>query len=201
MTSFVQKALAEGWGLREFALSCAKGMATMHEFSDGTLNPQGGPVAEDPYYAAEVEKARTEVRRLESLEAAINCRLTEGTRLSRRALDKTRAQLAAERKEQASIQVLLAQVETWDAPANLDCQGLKRFMLEQLKGCWDVTDKLKAWLAHQQMITADRAFADALTEARLDVKYALETLEKHQARVAACNAFLVALRTSLPEGR
>lgn len=184
--------------LRDFALSCARAFGACIMMRD---EPADVPIPAE---------FQPETRYYDELEAQATATLRELSDVSpedadARALadytDAVAARHERRRKraeERARYEAMLAQVEAWTPPTP-EHDELKRFMARQLRESIDF-DCDGRYDTHPVRETG----ADWLTRELADAERRLASAQEHRreeiARVAGRNAWVAALRASLPEG-
>lgn len=181
--------------LRGFAMLCARGMGALITMRD---EPLSAPLPEklEPnlaYYGPELEKAQALLAELPGLTAE-ECDARAMAEYDR---DKAWRVEATDRQnaQRERYVRLLGEVEAWDCRA----EGLKDFMLDQLRKSIEFdcgVDYMER--APQRPMTGEEWRAWATSEAAQKVARYSEEVRKEHERTHARNAWLTALRESLP---
>lgn len=187
--------IANGISFREFALDCARQFGACVTIRDA---PGGGEAIPDKfeessYYSQHLDEAKARLRELQGMSSAdiraavekANADAAESVRQSRQRIDELKAKYTA----------MLAEVDAW-TPPTADHAEMKRFMREQI--ATSIEFDCYAVPAAKILDAADW-YAAELQRAKRDVQhYADEAVKEHD-RVAGRNAWVAALRQSLPE--
>jgi len=177
--------------LRDFVLRCAHAFGPVaHQRDEGLDSPLRAPEM-DPDVAKDLTRAEARLREAEGMTLAQAEVLAE-------------AQFAAAKKWAQEIEwsraatgsryrAMLAKVEAWNPPTP-DHQGLKDFMVEQIRGSMSdyvPPDPLR--------VSAEAWLAAAVESASEDVTRLRVRLAKEEKNVAFAKAWIEALVASVPE--
>jgi len=179
--------------LREFALSCARAFGALIELRD---EPMDAPIPEafemSSYHRDALARDEARLKELESTtpeQADALCRAEYATALKH--YEKAVADHAAER---AKYDRLVSLVTKWKPPTS-EHEGLKNFMLEQLRttidgDCYEPTPP---------KLTSGADWLEAtLKSARWGVEYHRKGWKEDQERAAERTKWVAELRKSLP---
>src|ERR1019366_2046361 len=193
-TGYTEKLMTKGQTFQEYAMLCARnfGACVMRR-----EDPMSAPIPEmfEPreYYVEELRKTKEKLVHLQSLSP------TDADRHGQKNKDESvgfyEAMLAREIAENQRLDEMTVQVEKWKPPTP-DHQGMKEFMLEQIKVSRHDTTWVREELKAQRLKPATEFFAQELTAARREiVRYAKEQADE-VARANSRTAWIQALRKS-----
>lgn len=181
--------------LRTFALRCARAFGALMAMRDAPMDapiPETVPV--DTHYRDELNNVTSELARLADMSEA-DCASyakseyeTRGRRLE--------ADLIRCTAELATYERMTKEVEAWNPPTIL--ASLKTFMLGQLVEGRPRIEWVREALREHVRMTGEEWRIKERDELLWRLKYAKEHLEKEQLVTAESNAWLKALRSSLP---
>ncbi len=178
----------------EFAWGCARAFGAPVMMRD---DPRDAPVpdsfVESDYHSESIKKARTRLVELQGMDDAA-CDASAASEHSESV--KVRAECdAKDRALDDRYRAMLAKVEKWQPPTS-DHDGLKRFMAEQIESSikfdcghvWEPPVKLTgaAWREEQ------------IAKCTRDLEYHAREARKESTRNAERNAWVKALRDSVP---
>lgn len=194
MTGYTDEAVKTRMNFPDFARRCARAFGFMITLRDEPLSselPQAFEV--DSYYRESVTKAEADWQEWHTLRPGERASLVERRRQESNAA--TREYQEVYRAENAYLRGLLAQVEAWDAPAELE--GMKDFMREQITTSLhdedfdaSLLDRSEARTTEELMVNREEALLHRLESAR-------KSLREEEKRVADRNRCLSLLRESL----
>lgn len=185
--------------LREFALGCARAMGAnilMRDEPAGAVIKECKPIT---YYRDAFQKAKADLR------AAENMTLKEAAQLVAEKEEERRRELSSavrgHDETRARYEAMLRKVEAWKPPT-VDHDGLKRFMIQQLKesidhDCYDPTLYYAPGKSAAET-TPERYRKDQIASAREEVERCAERWESEQRRAREVNEWNRALVNSLP---
>ena len=152
--------------------------------------PQEVPI--DPYYYRRIRELRTEIAEIEALsEDEATARVNAKAQETRR---EWQARQAETQRLQAEYKRLIAQIEAWPPPTP-DHQGLKDFALQQLRESLEFD--VHGWEEPAAPVVGWKE--RTLAELHKSLAQAWEDLAKQIQWTKDANAWLTALRASLPE--
>lgn len=187
--------IANGISFREFALDCARQFGACVTIRDA---PGGGEAIPDKFeessfYSRSLNEAKARLRELQEMSSAdiraaaekANADAAESVEWARRRSEELRSKYTA----------MLAEVDAW-TPPTADHAEMKRFMRKQIEtsikfDCYDV--------GPAKILDAADWYAAEMQRAMRDVQYYADEAVKEHDRVAGRNAWIAALRQSLPE--
>lgn len=181
--------------LRDFALRCARAFGALITMRD---EPFDAPIPEkfEPrtdYHDKAIREAREQLEKLTSMSPA------QVTAAAKKDADKIAAGYAASDADRLArenrYKAMLAQVVQWEVPAEIT--DLRSFMIEQLQesirfDCGDMSKYRDKPIPAEQWLERRR---EGLLR---DIAYHQESRAKEIQRTAERNAWLSALRSSLP---
>ena len=180
---------------REFALRCSRNMMTLASMRDHGLDAEiPAKLVPDDYHEKQITEWHAALVAAESMtdEEAERAASKEYADEVRR-----RAESIAERAERRRrCEAMLARVETW-APPSKEHEGLKSFMLEQLRESLRFDCAEFAWPEPKRQTGAEYR-ADSIACARERIARHEAELADERRRCDGANAWLAALRASLP---
>jgi len=181
--------------LRDFAMLCARGMGALITMRD---EPLDAPIPEkleaNPgYYGAELAKWQALASELPSLDDE-ECEQRAQEDYRRNMAWRTEA-IERRNAERQRYETMLAEVEAWECGA----EGLKQFMLDQLRESirFDCSSDYMRDAPERALTGPEWREKMTAEAARMVARYAEEVAKEHE-RTAGRNAWLKALRDSLP---
>lgn len=191
-------AIGEGDGItfEEFAWSCARGMGALIMMRD---HPRDAEVPYrfevDSYYAKLIKEHEDKIKQLKSMNReqivlALTAEITSVT-------DSNAEYRQEKEKLETRYKAMLGRVKAWEPPTE-DHQGMKKFMTEQL----EESIRFDCGSVYQQAIPSsnpDQWLNAKLAEATADLAYAQKHYSEEFDRTEARNAWIAALRSSVPQ--
>lgn len=188
-------AIADGISFENFVWSCARAFGALVTMRDDPTDAQVPEVfTPSPYYAESLEKARSELARLKAMttreiSAACAAAFTQ-------AMQRHAERIAESTELRNKYNAMLAKVVQWTPPTP-DHAELQKFMAEQIRQSIDFDCSTRYEVAPQKQ--SPRAWhAAAIVEAQRSVDYHEHAAREEQERVASRNAWVKALRESVP---
>lgn len=188
-------AIADGISFENFVWSCARAFGALVTMRDDPTDAQVPEVfTPSPYYAESLEKARSELARLKAMttrEISAACAADFAW------LEKRHGERIAEATElRNKYNAMLAKVVQWTPPTP-DHAELQKFMADQIRQSIDFDCSTRYDVAPQQR-DPQAWHAAALVEMQRSVAYHENAAREEQERVAKRNAWIKALRESVP---
>lgn len=184
--------IERGATFEQYVWRCARGMGALIMMRDDALN---APIPQrfEPdtsCYDATIAKAQSRLRELRGMKPEAVQAAADAAHAA--AVESIRASNAHSQGITDAYVAMRKRVVAWDPPA--DHAGLKRFMLDQIDLCLEHRGPIRepkrqaprAWLAEQ------------LAAAERDIAYGTERRDAEIARAAERNAWIAALRESVP---
>lgn len=194
-TGYTAKLVEKGQDFRSFVLTCARGMGACIMQRDDPLDEPPKHTTESDYYTRALEKAKADLATLQAMNP--EQQVTHGTQIHREAIKHAYEWLAKEQAQNARLDEMAAQVRAWEPPTD-DHDGLKDFMLDQIKISRQDTDYIERSIQEKEGKSAQTFFVEALSKAVRDVAYYTEELRKEAERTKARNDWIDRLYESLP---
>lgn len=181
--------------LRSFAMSCARAFGALVTMRD---EPSSAPIPErlepSTYYATEACRYRqrlAELERMSPSEAQRHCQQAHSI-----AMASWRRSTTENARQRVRYQAMLQKLHNW-LPPTPDHDGLDRFMREQLQQSEDFDCSYREAMPRIQR-WPEWLEREILNTAEMAARY--ENLHREEvARVEQRNAWLMALRASLPQ--
>lgn len=186
--------IKDGITFEQYALGCARAFGALVLMRD---EPADAPTPErfepSDYNLKELEKARTELARLDAMSLADAAVAAENAYSAEveRCNDRRREYTDLRNKYSA----MLAKVVKWEPPTP-DHVNYKQFMVDQLRKSidWDCNE---ADIIEPERLTGSQWLAKQITEARRSVAYHEKAYAEEVERTNGRNAWIKALRDSL----
>ena len=188
--------MESGEDLRSFALRCARAFGACVMMRDDDLD---APIPE------RFEPSDYSVKRLAEAEAALT-RLAKmsrkqqvafGNKEKKRMVADRRKWAAEHREANARLNTMEREVERWLAPTP-EHQGLRDFMLEQLRISKDDETYWDGLVAAEEAKPPLQFYTDALAQAASAIDYHRKEMVKEQERADQRTRWIQQLRASLP---
>ncbi len=178
----------------DFILNCARAFGALVTLRDSPNAPIPDELKPSTYHAEQAEKAKASLAELAVMpiaEAEEEARRQHRAAVARWQEGKAKSEQVAER-----LAAMKAAIEAW-VPPTADHLGLKDFMLDQL----DQTIRFDGTFTtpSPEFIGGPLWLADLIGKAQRDIEYHTTRQAEENERVAECNAWLAALRSSLPQ--
>lgn len=179
----------------EFVWRCARAMGVFVAFRDEAGNmPIPDKFYLDDHYVNDLRRAESKLEKLKHMpveEAEKLIEIDQQDRAAQTEVSQKRNLVTMRRYER-----MHRAVELWTPPTK-DHEGLKRFMLDQIREDlrWESSSKCGTTLRRP---TTDEWFNRQLEDAEYRVTYARARLEEEKLRVEAANKWLDELRQSVP---
>lgn len=194
-TGYTARLVDKGQTFEEFVWTCARGMGALIMMRD---DPMDAPVPErfEPsgYHKERISEAIALRARLEAMNN--DERIAYGMAKRNEGLDRARKYLADEQAQNERLDAMLSAVGAWTPPTS-DHEGMKKFMLEQLR----ISRQDSAWarksLAEDAAKSPMDCYAMDAAKCEHDIAYHTAEHEKEVARTEERNKWLAALRDSL----
>ncbi len=194
-TGYTAKLMEEGQTFQEFVLTCARAFGPLIIMRD---DPMDAPIPEkfepSDYYSKRIKEA-TEL--LISLKGITNEeKINFGQVEKDKKVKHLKEWLKKAKKENTYLTNMQKLVQAWVPPTS-DHQGLKDFMLEQIKISWGEEDYIVTEIAKAEKSDPMGYYITSLSEATRDIEYNVRESEKEIERVNARNEWLRQLRLSI----
>ena len=184
--------------LKDYALGCARAFGALIELRD---EPSSTPIPQkfkrSTYHDKALKDAEADLASLSNLTATERQAKADKANADRLAYwQKSKADQSALK---ARYDAMLAKAKNWTPPTP-DHEDFKNFMVSQL----EQSIKFDTGYGEDtppEPVTADQWYADALKEARRQVKYHTDGRDEEIKRTAERQAWLDALRGALEEGK
>lgn len=187
--------ISKGIAFDQFVWSCARAFGALVMMRD---DPHGAQIPErfepSDHYRAELAEARAESERVAGMTdaqaddaAAAEYAKSEEHHLTR---------ISEMRALRAKYLAMRAKAEEW-TPPSADHEGLKRFMIEQIDSSISA-DCCERYIDAPKLMTGSAWRAAKLADLDQDIKYHHDENAKEVARAESRNAWLAALRASVP---
>jgi hypothetical protein len=188
-------AIKDGISFEKFVWTCARAfgaLVTMRDDSMDTPIPQA--FTPSPYYAEALAKARGELTRLKAMttrEVSAACAADFAQTVKRNG-----ERIAEANELRDKYAAMLAKVQAWTPPTP-EHEGMKTFMAEQItESIW--FDCGTEYLTAPTQRDPQTWHAEQIAKAIRDVRYHEESNANENQRTAERNAWLAALRESVP---
>ncbi len=188
-------AIAKGASFNAFVWSCARAFGALVTMRD---NAHDAPIPErfepSDYNAKRLAEARAERERIVGMtNDGADRAAAEEYEKARESYEK---RLAEKAERRASYNAMLAKVRAWTPPSK-EHEGLKDFMEEQITKSidWDCDTR---YMDKPELLTGSRWRKEHLSRLDHDLQYHHDENAKEVARAEQRNAWLAALRASVP---
>jgi hypothetical protein len=177
----------------EFAWRCARAFGALVLMRDDPIDAAvPDEVQPDPYYrnaVADAERAlhAAEVMTLADAERAMAAEAGEREKYNREQREK-------HAKLRAGYDRMKVAAAAWNPPTK-DHEGMRKFMLEQL----ETGDPGECYQQVSECVTAEGWLTDKRAAARESLEYRRKSLREEEERVRNRNAWVAALRSSIPQ--
>lgn len=194
-TGYTAELMERGQDFRTFTLRCARAMGACIMQRDDPMADE--PKRQEPsdYHTKAISEAH---ERLAALKAMNPEQMhDEGQRLRQTAVDSARKGLHEDMAENARLEGMAAQVRAWQPPTD-EHNGLKDFMLEQIRISMNDLKWAERWLKEAEDKTVEAYFVEAISGAVRDIRYHTGEQAKEADRTKGRNEWIEALYRSLP---
>lgn len=190
-TSVVEEGEVED--LSTFILRCARAMGACVMMRDEPLDvpPPRVGFTESPYYVRALQKAEAALEAFKALPPQEKMGSVELAH--KKAVDLNTVYDTSNAARLRRVEAMIAKVEAWKPPTG-DHEGLKAFMLDQLKMSLPM---LKPRARRDQLHTMEARMQEHLSRLEDDVRFARESLEDERERMRRCNDWIAALYNGL----
>lgn len=198
-TGYTQKLCEGEQTFRDFLFTCARGMGACIALRDDALNenlPDDVGFSSD-YHAKALLKAKDEVVRLSAMSEEE--RIVFGKNTIKRELKKAQSRLDETKATRDRLAAMTVQATEWTPPTK-DHEGVKRFMLEQLKSTLDFDGDSRYAEREVAILKAKepiRVWQEALASAKGNVAYNEEEQSKETKQNEARNEWVKLLKSSI----
>lgn len=180
--------------LRQFALRCARGMGALITMRDEPLSAPI-PTRLEPstgYYDKTIDEANARLVELKAMSESD--RALAAAEYNRQIEESRRRRVEESDAMRARYDAMITQTEAWQGAP----EGLKEFMLDQLKQSrdFDVSDDPLRYM--EDTVSTDAWFASQLLEADRRLQYATEQRNAEIDRTNKRNEWLAQLHAALP---
>lgn len=179
--------------LREFALTCARGMGALITMRD---EPHDAPIPQrfepSSFYANLLVEAKSRLAELQAMSPAEREASAVAWNVEN---DRSRGESVERNTDKLNrYNAMLAEVVAWEGAP----EGLKEFMLEQLRSSLDFDCSSEPLRYAPPSRTADEWFAAELRAAEWQIEWSAKEAAAEAERTEGRNAWLAQLRASLP---
>lgn len=186
-TGYTAKLMTEGQSFDEFVLTCARAMGACVMLRDDDL----GPVTldriqscEGNYYAETFEEAQATHESLQSMDE--EAQLKFGAAQREETMTRYSMLIEGAKEQNARLAEMTKRVEAWEPPTP-DHEGLKEFMIGQLRQSHETVDyyerSLKEWRDRTPLEVYRECLADAYESLEWKRNALREATERNRARV------------------
>lgn len=188
-------AIKDGISFEKFVWSCARAFGALVEMRD---DPMDAPIPQafeaSTHNAKELVKARAELARLQALTTR---EISAACAAANKAAIQSHADLLAEYDSlRDKYKAMLAKVQAWKPPTP-DHVEMKNFMVQQIEQSIDFDCSTK-YLRAPVQLTPEKWHSQQIESAQKDIAYHTNEQAKEDERTAQRNAWLAALRESVP---
>lgn len=182
----------------QFAMSCARAMGACVTMCDESSS---APIPErfepSDYHAKALKKAREELGCLQEMSITDSAAEADTEFDAETALHTKRIQDVVDLRNKYNA--MLAQVDAWQPPTP-DHEGMKKFMIEQLRSSIDFDCSTDYYGKHAPVRLDARQWRQKKIDAIIkDIAYHVKAHAEEVERTESRNTWLAALRTSLEE--
>lgn len=193
-TGYTATLMEKGQAFPDFVLLCARAMGATIMLRDEPLDAPIPEFEPSDYSAKRLEESKTELARL--LAMSDEEKITFGQSKKNDAIERNEKWKTKEQAENARLFEMRDKVAAWQPPTS-DHDGLKNFMLEQLKISMNSVDYIE-----REIIAAKQSFArdyydKAVAEAQRGIEYHTEEDRKERERTDARNRWVRELKGSI----
>jgi hypothetical protein len=194
-TGYTAELMEKGLPFRTFVLQCARAFGACIEQRDEAISVLPRKTERGSYHLDGEREARKEFQRLKAMPNRM--RIAMGKKMRAEAIRNAKRSLAKSTKEDARLDAMAAKVLAWNPPTE-EHQGLKDFMLEQIKISRHDLSWSQKWLKEAEEKKPVDYFAERVAGAERDIAYHREELAKEQNRTELRNGWIEDLYKSLP---
>jgi len=188
--------MEEGQSLPDFVMLCARAMGATIMMRDDPLNAPIPKFEPSGYHTKAIAKAKAKLARLQAMDN--DARIAFGEEEKASEITRHREWIAREEAENERLEGMREQVEAW-TPPTVDHEGLKAFMLEQIKISMNNLDYQRDAIAKAEAKAPVDYYAEATAKARRDIEYHAAENAKEIERTVCRNEWVEKLRGSLAE--
>lgn len=194
-TGYTAKLMSEGQSFRDFVLLCARAMGACVMMRDDSLSADiPEKFAPSDYSAKPLEESIEKVKSLQAM--TTEQREAFGAAEKVKTTASLQSSLDREIKEHNRLETMRLEVEAWKPPTP-DHEGLKRFMLEQIKISDPSMDYYQRGIAEAEARSPMGFFVAALSQARHDIEYHKKADREERERTEGRNLWIAQLRESI----
>lgn len=186
--------MEKGQSFEEFALRCARAFGALIMMRDDPLDAPIRTFEPSKYYAESIAQHRAELSRLEAMSKSEqeNLGLTRKVDALKRMHEWMEKDSAANRR----LDEMDVQIRQWTPPTT-EHQGLKDFMLEQLKISRNDLSYIANEMAALEAKLPSAYYAEAVASERQGIEYSTQEQQKEITRTRDRNTWVKQLRDSL----
>jgi hypothetical protein len=194
MTGYTYDLVEKNLSFKEFTIKCARAIGYLIEMRDEPLDaPIPDEFEPDSYYLDRMYEAEQDLVYYESMTKAE--KIAEGKRIQAEELNGHIESLKKSEHEERVLKEMLVNVEAWNPPTE-EHEGLKKFMLEQLKCSMhdSNTQSYKNWIEHTKTKNPESYIDELIERSRENVPYYKRLYDEEVEQTAKKNAWIKALR-------
>jgi hypothetical protein len=189
-------AIKDGISFEKFVWNCARAFGALVTMRD---DPMDAPIPQafeaSPYYAEALAKAQAELARLKAMTTR---EISAACEADYQAAVKRRSERIAEAAElRRKYLVMHAKVQAWTPPTP-DHESMKKFMAEQIETSIDHDCDISYYKGEPKKQSPEAWHAAEVIRAEHDIEYYEREFANEQERIDSRNAWLKALRESVP---
>jgi len=193
-TGYTAELVDKGITFRRFVLQCARAFGACIMQRDDAIDVLPEKQKPYDYHLKAIKEAEKKLTKMKAM--SLNKQLEYGKEKRSEAVASAIQSRSKQQAEDARLEAMAAKVRSWNPPTK-DHQGLKDFMLEQIRisknGDW--YDK---YVREAEEKTPEAYFTDALSAAVRDINYHTKEHEKEVERTNERNEWIEQLYRSLP---
>jgi hypothetical protein len=193
-TGYTAKLMESGQPFEEFAMSCARAFGALIMMRDDAMDAPIPEFEPSPYYEKSLTQHRAELARL--IMMSEDERLAYGHASHAESIASAQEYLEKDIAENERLDAMRKQVLAWTPPTS-EHQGLKDFMLEQIKISANALRYHYEAIAQAKSKTPLQYWTDAVAVESRGVEYATAELAKEIERTRGRNLWVKQLRESL----
>lgn len=194
-TGYTAELMDKGQDFRTFVLRCARAFWACVMQRDDPMTDEPKQVEPSAYYGKSLAEAQAALATLQAM--GPDARRHHGIGLRADAIARHREWLATERVENARLSAMQDQVLAWTPPSE-EHEGLKSFMLEQIKVSLHDTKYVENEIAKAEAQSPEHFYAEAVKSAEWQLYYAHKHIAEELERVGNRNRWIEQLYGSLP---
>jgi hypothetical protein len=188
-------AIKDGISFEKFVWTCARAFGALVNMRDDSMDaPIPQEFTPSPYYAESLARAQAELTRLKAMttrEISAACAADFA-----QAVKHNGERIAQANELRDKYAAMLAKVQAWTPPTP-EHEGMKTFMADQITGSIRFDCGTDYYTAPEKQ-TPEQWHAEQIAAAIKDVRYHEKSLADENQRTAERNAWLAALRESVP---